>query len=573
MARVDPNVVYRCVRTVIGGASTIGVAWWPKIQNETVTWLANDDLGPYWQVEGRVRVQDDRHFIVTTDSGTQYEFFPLTIADLSESDPYLCQEHDLETDLEVQEWWPRVFFAQELGLKEIYDEYMKDGGVRTDFSDETAVLQPAGEIEEAREAARIGTVRTWCSRLPNGEKDCNEYKKITADKWVRLPKLRRVDVKKLAMVSRGSLAWVDSDPSLPMNSRAVNSVQNSDGTWSYTPERQELHRAILSDLFKGKQRSAKPTAVFVMGPPASGKSFTSRMRSEVSGSSVVRIDPDELRTRLPEYDAAIKKRVRNAGSITYEEAQHLNNEAVAQAMGGGYDFVMDAAGGTSDKGIAWFKKTMTDLKTRGYDVQVHMHVTPDLDKLLLRNEDRGLRSGRFVPAGTIKAAMENTPRQFDAYKDLADSMFVYDTSGVDDDPPTPVRQVFTKMKDARTSSDPEFMRNTFGVAESVTLMGDGVTDRQEAKMPSILDMSATAVSKRLIADLEKDAAHVRKAAIVTAPDEGVTWDLFDPAPYPADYRPTPTLEAQPKVGALKQINGGFYEYQADGTWTKLDWFP
>ena len=92
-------------------------------------------------------------------------------------------------------------------------------------------------------------------------------------------------------------------------------------------------------------------------------------------------------------------------------------------------------------------------------------------------------------------------------------------------------------------------------------------------MPSTLDMSASAVSQRLISDIEKDAAYVRKSAIITTPEEGVTWEVFDPAPYPPDYRPSPTLEAQPKVGAVKQRNGGFYEYQADGTWLKIDWFP
>jgi predicted ABC-type ATPase len=341
-----------------------------------------------------------------------------------------------------------------------------------------------------------------------------------------------------------------------------NVLRDPSGRPVYTPERQKKHREILDALFEGKQRSPTPTAVFVMGPPASGKSSTKRKRNELTRDSVVHIDPDELRVQLPEFEEAVKKRVRNAGSITYEETQHLNNKAVDMAIDGKYDFVMDAAGGTSDKGIEWFAKTMQDLKGKGYNVQVFMHHTPDMDKLLIRNEGRGVRSGRFVPAATIQAAVQNIPKQMAAYEPLVDVFRVFDTSGLDDDPPQEAREVYAKTATSRQVSDPAFMRDHYLVTEGM----EGSMDESKR-----LDMGADAVRDRFIKNLRDDFAFARKEQAAFEPGEGVRWEPFDPT----DERMGESKaagSATPKVGAVRMVNGGFYEYQADGSWQRVDWF-
>lgn len=86
-----------------------------------------------------------------------------------------------------------------------------------------------------------------------------------------------------------------------------------------------------------------------------------------------------------------------------------------------------------------------------------------------------------------------------------------------------------------------------------------------------LDMGADAVRDRFIKNLRDDFAFARKEQAAFEPGEGVRWEPFDPT----DERMGESKaagSATPKVGAVRMVNGGFYEYQADGSWQRVDWF-
>jgi predicted ABC-type ATPase len=526
MKKIDQFVVYRGVRTAPGVSSTYGTAWNVTRKGDALTWHGNDDQWPTWEESGEITVKDPRHFRLVREDGVSYEFYPLTYAGMLKHDPVLLANgsNGIDTDADVQNFWIRLFGQEVPALTDLAAS-MGSSTLRgfSDEDPETLSEEMLSEMlaEGIDEAGfPIGAVRTWCSH--KDRTDCNFYQKVEPTKWIRLPKARA----SAGSDDEGSSAWKDSDPSLPTSSAALHKVKNADGSMSYTAERKELHKEILDRIFRGKQKSLKPTAVFVIGPPASGKSATRRMRSEMTGDQVASIDPDDIRVQLPEFDEAVAKKVRNAGSITYEETQNLNNDAVAHAIGGGFDFVMDAAGGLSDNSIDWFKKTFGELKSKGYNVKVVMHHTPDLDKLLLRSEDRGIRSGRFVPPSLTELAVSLVPRHIKEYENLVDDFTVFDTSEVDGDPPQDAREVYSRSGDRRKISDPSFSREHLGVTEGTM---------SETKRPP-LDMSNDAIKARFILDLNLDAARTREESPITSPGEGVTWDVFDPAEDPPDLK-------------------------------------
>lgn len=543
----DRFVVYRVVRTEPGVAiPSRGVALNVVRDGGRLSWTANGDEFLDWTETGKIRLLDARHFWLVRDDGVRYSFFPLTLAELKTTDAELAQANKLETDFDVQRWFARAATESDPRLRQYEVDFAEAAGT---FSDETPEELMEGVVEERGKPAPLWSVRKWC--FGAGGDDCYFFQKVSESppKWIRLPSPR----------GGSSEDWKDSDPSLPKNSADLHSVIGPDGKREFTPERKRLHAEILSSIFSGKQKGNPPVAVFVMGPPASGKSSTQRQRSEMTRDAVAYIDPDEIRAQLPEFQEAVRQKVRNAGSISYEETQLINNMAVERAMNEGYDFVMDAAGGTSDKGIAWFKRTMQALKEKGYEVRVFMHQTEDVDKLLIRNEDRGIRTGRFVPPEMIEAAHKSLPRLFKEYEPLVDELRVYDTSGIDDDPPSRPVEVFVSSKrQGREVKDMEFMSSVFGVTES------------SVDMKKKLDMSPDALARRFVDDLVADAEHVRTSPPITSPGQGVVWKPFEPMETPSNWK----LEAQaeaPEVilpRSVKLVDGVFYEQGAGGEWER-----
>ena len=192
-----------------------------------------------------------------------------------------------------------------------------------------------------------------------------------------------------------------------------------------TPERQELHDVIVRDHFQGVTPPGGTPTVWVMGGgPAAGKSV---MLDQLDTPNAVHIDPDNIKSFLPEYREGVQKGLAEVASIVHEESSALAKRVAAEAVRGNYNLLMDGTGDNTYESLA---KKVAGYRANGARV-VANYVVVDTDTAVERAIKRGQRTGRFVPETYIRSVHDNIrtilPR---AIKEgLFDELTVWDNNG------------------------------------------------------------------------------------------------------------------------------------------------
>lgn len=192
---------------------------------------------------------------------------------------------------------------------------------------------------------------------------------------------------------------------------------------SLAPARAELHRQIIDDTLAGfSPTGGRPTATFLGGGPASGKSTLGG-----GPAGAVPIDPDEIKGRLPEYQAGVKSGDPGAAAFAHEESSKIAKGVQAAAIGHGLDFTLD---GTGDNSYEKMRGKIAAAKQAGYSVS-GKYVTVDTDEAVRRAMARAEKTGRMVPETTIReihAAVSATFAKLMEAGDL-DAAELWDTNG------------------------------------------------------------------------------------------------------------------------------------------------
>lgn len=195
--------------------------------------------------------------------------------------------------------------------------------------------------------------------------------------------------------------------------------RNPDGSWA--PERQQLHDKIVSRFLSGRKPEDHPVATFFGGGPASGKSALT------SPSQAVKIDPDEIKGMLPEYQAAVKNGDPSGAAQVHEESSYLAATVAAKARQGKVSYTLD---GTGDSSYGKMAAKVKAAKDAGY--QVHsQYVTVDTGEAVSRAAARAQKTGRMVPEPVIRATHASVSSVFgQAVKNnLFDRTELYDNNG------------------------------------------------------------------------------------------------------------------------------------------------
>lgn len=170
---------------------------------------------------------------------------------------------------------------------------------------------------------------------------------------------------------------------------------------NYTPERIQLHARIMKLLFQGAAAHPQSAeANFLAGGPASGKSTLVRNGDVTIPGDAVDINPDIIKTMLPEYQALLAAGDPRASSKVHEESSHIAQWALNLAIARKHHVTVDGVG---NSGPGKFAEKIQRIVKRGYKVRVD-YATVDVNTAIARSVARGKKEGRFVPEGYLRAA-------------------------------------------------------------------------------------------------------------------------------------------------------------------------
>jgi len=202
---------------------------------------------------------------------------------------------------------------------------------------------------------------------------------------------------------------------------------------TYTKERQALQDEIIDGILgrntpldqqqENQQCSCEyyvPWAVFTAGAMGAGKSHTLKTlhrQGRLPLDHFVRIDPDEIRRHLPEYEHYVRLCPRFAGALTSKESGLIAEIATKAALRCGKSVLVDG----SLRDSAWYAKHFADLRNEFPLLRIAIiHVSAPTSVIFQRALARGLATGRQVPPELIHKTLEEVPRSIEILKGLTD---------------------------------------------------------------------------------------------------------------------------------------------------------
>ena len=213
--------------------------------------------------------------------------------------------------------------------------------------------------------------------------------------------------------------WQKGTPGLEDGRTGFPAMPDSPGRKLY--REQLIQEALAKGTTAGKGAGGRKVAIVMMGGPASGKSsLLAKVMADTTG--YVKVDPDEVKDRLPEFALAVANSDKLAAARAHEESSTAIAEKIKErAIEGGYNVMLDGTGKNGKKYLAMVQR----LKERGYEVRVIMpHIS--VAEGVMAAEKRAHRSGRFVPLDFIRQAYEVIPHNFEQVARLADSAVLAD---------------------------------------------------------------------------------------------------------------------------------------------------
>ena len=249
----------------------------------------------------------------------------------------------------------------------------------------------------------------------------------------------------------------------------------------FSAERLKLHDEILERTLKGVTPVKDPEMVVLGGGPASGKTAAKNAAKKRYKNNVAAVDPDEIRTMLPEYDellgltiddqeellllkknlfkkrrgsgesvtdefrASVDKAVAKrknemiqenveagianpaAASITHEESSALAKRILEEGQRRKLNMIADGTGDNTYESIAGKVAT---YRKRGATKVIGNYVSIPSDEAYKRMVGRAKRTGRFVPEKVLRGTHASVSRVAPTAikNDLFDTFTLWDNS-------------------------------------------------------------------------------------------------------------------------------------------------
>jgi len=198
-----------------------------------------------------------------------------------------------------------------------------------------------------------------------------------------------------------------------------------------------------------------------------GKSFVIKWMSREGHfqlPSIVQIDPDCFRSRLPEWGEYLKRDPATAGAKSHRECGYCVEIAQEVALRASKNVWVDG----SLRDSQWYSHVIQDIRARYPHYRIGIiYVYASEATVIARANKREALTGRHVPEGELRNSLEATPRAVKELSPLSDFVAWIANEGEDKTAPK-----FTKMCDEEAcrllpGDDWEQIRNRFAPIEKL----------------------------------------------------------------------------------------------------------
>lgn len=215
-------------------------------------------------------------------------------------------------------------------------------------------------------------------------------------------------------------------------------VPDGKGGYKLTPERTKLYESIVKEHLKGITPSGNPTFTLMGGGGGSGKGTVQKSPVamnqaneygvNIPSSNVVKVDPDEIKTMIPEFNDMVSiGRKEDAAGYVHEESSAISKLVQRQAFSRKLDVLLD---GTGNSKATALQKKIDQARDAGYTVNgayVHASIENAWQRNMgraIESEDRGL-----VPAWAFLEAHKSVSDIIPYMAPKFDNWVLFDTNG------------------------------------------------------------------------------------------------------------------------------------------------
>jgi predicted ABC-type ATPase len=195
----------------------------------------------------------------------------------------------------------------------------------------------------------------------------------------------------------------------------------------WTHARVAVQDRIVAATLAGGRPSDRRIALYTCGTYGSGKTHaltgkTGKLCKQFRTRELVRIDPDEIRRQLPEWDELVRVDASQAGAVTHQEATFiaLLAERVCQRMR--LSYIVDGSLSNAE----WYRDWLTQVRERGYRIFLLRFVCP-IKVAAQRCDKRAQETGRTVPRELLETTYKKIPGAWRVLYPLADAWWIYST--------------------------------------------------------------------------------------------------------------------------------------------------
>ena len=199
-----------------------------------------------------------------------------------------------------------------------------------------------------------------------------------------------------------------------LQDRIVDAVLNSATTGSNA--RKNSRRRRLAPNQNGPS-----WILFTAGVMGVGKSYTTQKLQQEGklplGDAYVKVDPDEIRTMLPEYKTYVSQNPETAGELTQKEAGMISEIIIQTALDAGINVLVD--GSLSDS--QWYARYFNTLRHSYTKLHIGIiHVTAPIETIINRIMTRAKETGRMIPQHVLLQNIESVPKSVQKLKNHVD---------------------------------------------------------------------------------------------------------------------------------------------------------